>query len=219
MDKEQEYQLMQNALSGDDGRSGTIFYEIRRRDEQIRLDEEKRKNEQALLLEHFAQLVGDVDSLLTDTETQLYETIQAYEKRLAQELQKASRTEDGRIVFKDKEGNIHAYDGEALTEEDIASIRWNPDACGQEYIKSITQTLDKLRAMNDRVFVMRNRFDDIKDDPTPENLNELEGLKDELTEISKNVHDFQLDVSKENHNTREFKVSNHSYEVPEIKSF
>ena len=185
-----------------------------------RLEEEnKRKSEQTLFLERFEQLVNDVGNLLTDTETQLYETLQRYEAALETALKNASRTEDGRIVFKDKDGNIHAYDNKPLSEEEIASIRWNPNACDQEHIAFITQSLGELRAMNERVFEARNRFDDIKDKPTPENLKELEGLKGELTEISKSVHDFQVNVSKENHNTEIFSVGDYTNEVPEIKPF
>lgn len=200
MDKEEQQRELQNqALAGYKGRSGDIYQATAERNRKVKLDEEKRKNEQALFLERFEKLVGDIDNLLTNTETQLYETIQRYEAELEKALKTASRTEDGRIVFRDKDGNIHAHDGEALTEEEIASIRWNPDACGQENIQFITQTLGELHAMNERVFVMRNRFDDIKDDPTPENLKELEGVKGELQEINDYVANSQSKLITTNH--------------------
>ena len=59
MDKEEQQREMQNlAAAGFKGKSGTIFHANYTRDQQIKIGEDKRKNEQALLA--LAQEFADI---------------------------------------------------------------------------------------------------------------------------------------------------------------
>ena len=209
---------MQSALNSNDGRSSTIFHEIRDREKQLIVNEDNRKNTQALLVlaQEFADTLERVTDKLNNAQTKIYELGEDIRQAKDKAIANASRTEDGRIVFKDKHGNIHALDGEPLTEEEAASIRWKENSTTWEHWQKLERLELEHKQLDRDAMEITDKVHQVGDKSTKNGLKQLQDAEVNIDEILDKLSDIEVELEKANQADAKVIKRPSSEFVPEI---
>lgn len=191
MDKEQEFQRAQNALNGDDGRTGTIHHANRERDQQLITKENKRKNEQALLAlaQEFADIKARILGQLPELHNKIDETRKLVQKAFSEAESTAVRDDKSRMVFRDKDGNARYEDGVVVPTDEAANITWREGATSWEEYKKLKDILEKLDEYDLELVTIEDDIHRMGDDATPEKV-------ERLREHEQRIKQFELDLDK-----------------------
>lgn len=203
MDREAEQrELMNQALQGNDGRTGTIYHEIRDRDKQIKAETQKKEQQsklQALLLD--AQYKAAYDAAMSafnEAQSAVYDALIDAKNALNQatqhhnQLMERASTYNGVRVFMDEQGHAYTEDGQRLTEEEILDVEWREDAPSYEAFIESRDDLSKKQKRFDTVDRYQNRLDSIhkelNNEDNPPSKERLEELTDELNQITNSAN-------------------------------
>ena len=206
------------ALSGFDNGKATPQQARLRQQKQVEFEDKRHKeslNLQLLLLKEFAAVYERVTQNLTEAQTAVYETLMLVRGKIEEAERKASRTASGRIVFKDKDGHAYAADGQSLSDKEINSIRWNPDAASQEQYHALRGYESQLIGFDQRLMVIHDKTEDMKGDPSEENLTTMQGFDAEIEAIVLDVKEVQNDLGQSKQSEHEFR-SNTTSNIPDI---
>jgi hypothetical protein len=185
------------ALSGFDNGKATPQQARLRQQKQAEFEDKRHKeslNLQLLLLKEFAAVYERVTQNLTEAQTAVYETLMLVRGKIEEAERKASRTASGRIVFKDQDGQAYAADGQSLSDKEINSIRWNPDAASQEQYHALRGYESQLIGFDQRLMVIHDKTEDMKGDPSKENLAAMQGFDAEINRASDMAKKIQAEL-------------------------
>ncbi len=197
------------------GKSNTL------RQEKIRKERDKRALDAAILLANsFNQLVVKVGNKIAETQSVIYDAINqtivdldAAEADLKAELATASYLTDGTKVFLDDDGAVYRLDRQKVAQEDLDSITWIAGSMSWKEIINKVDNIshlhgryDKLSGLDTQMAEIQERYDEIKNDQSVENLAELklieaktEALLNEALNLDSQKNDFEADKPQDIH--------------------
>lgn len=220
MDKEEEFQRAQNALNGDDGRSGTIFHEIHDGVKRLVAEEDKRKNEQALLTlaQEFAATKARILKQLPELHNKIDETRKLAQKAISEAEAKAQRDDNDRMVFRDKDGNARYEDGSLVPADEAEKITWRDGATSWEEYNKLRDILERLDQYDQELVTIEDDIHRMGDDATPEKVERLREHEKRMDDIDSNVEQIVSELSAHQNINNEIKVVKTSpASLPDLK--
>jgi hypothetical protein len=166
------------------------------------IQEEKRRREEAYesLLQQmlqnaaYAKLYYETEEILTRAETPTEQALEQIERALLQEKEtlrqmekSANRTSDGKMVFRDAQGNVRDENGTIISTDEAASIVWRDNAPSYEEFRAQQEKLAELRRCEEelrhyQVDVLGNTRDRLTDEKNPPSTDELQQIQKDITE-------------------------------------
>lgn len=219
MDKEeQEFQSMQSALNGHDGRSGTIFHEIRDGERRLITEQEKRKHEQTLLAlaQEIAALKTEILGRLPELHNDIDKARILAQKAFQEAEDNAYRDDDNRMVFRDKDGNARYADGSLVPANEAENITWRDGATSWEDYKKLKDILEKLDAYDLELVTIEDDIHRMGDDATPEKVERLREYDERVKVIGGEVERAMSDLSAQNEKETKLEVRIYDKPPPEI---
>ncbi|MEO1243780.1 MAG: hypothetical protein AAFX54_17870 [Pseudomonadota bacterium] len=126
----------------------------------------------------YTALYNEVFGQLRQAEIATDEALLAAEQELDVLLENAARLPDGRIVFRNQNGDVVTQYGESVDTDLAAEIKWPPEApTYQEYLEEREQ-IDALRRY--QVEVLGDARDRLSDENNPLEKDELEQMQQDI---------------------------------------
>ena len=142
-----------------------------------------------------------VGNKIAETQSAIYDAINktiidfdAAQMDLKTELATASYLTDGTKVFLDDDGSVYRQDRQKVAQEDLDLITWVAGSMSWKELNSKVDNISHLHerhenliGFNAQMTEIGDRYDEIKDDPSKENLAELKLLDAKTEAVFKQV--------------------------------
>lgn len=107
-------------------------------------------------------------------------------------LERASTLPDGTKVFLADDGTAYTEDGRVLDQDEVRTVDWREGGPSWDEAQASRKAYNEAQRRYDEVAHYNNRLDQINhelnDEDNPPSLDRLDELKDELNNITKNLH-------------------------------